>query len=80
MNKGLALLLIMFIFTVTAVFAGTPFEDDHKTWDPYLADTQGGFDSLFVNPAGLAGQTEIFSLAVEGRGRVHIGFSFPVRN
>lgn len=43
------------------LFAGTFFEADKKTYDPYLAD-RGGFDSLFVNPAGMAGQTELINI------------------
>ena len=36
------------------LFAGTLFEDEKKTSDPYIGE-RGGFNSLFVNPAGAAG-------------------------
>ena len=48
-----------------ALFAGTLLEQSLKGYDPFLAD-RDGFDSLFVNPAGISGTTEAFSLDVEG--------------
>jgi len=64
MKKFLTFMTIL-ILTAGTVFAGSPFEDDHKTSDPYIADTTGGFDSLFINPAGIADQTEVFVIALE---------------
>ena len=49
------------------VFAGTIFEDDKKTSDPFVAD-RGGFNSMFINPAGTAGQSG-FELAISVGGR-----------
>lgn len=46
-------------------FAGTMSDESLKGYDPYLGD-KDGFDSLFVNPAGIAGQTEAFSFTIEG--------------
>lgn len=62
-NKRLMAFLVTTI-TAAALYAGTPFEDDLKTWDPYVADTEQGFDSIFVNPAGMAGQSS-FVASVE---------------
>lgn len=45
------------------LFAGTAFEAEKKTYTPYVGD-RGGFRSLFVNPAGAAGQSG-FELSVE---------------
>ena len=52
----------MLISLPAALFAGTLFEDNKRTSDPYIAD-RGGFNSLFVNPAGAAGQSG-FELAI----------------
>jgi hypothetical protein len=55
--------LTLLVLLGTALYAGTPFEDDLKTYDPYIADVKGGFNSLFVNPAAVAGQQSVlFSL------------------
>lgn len=45
-------------------YPGTMPEENLKGYDPYLAD-RDGFDSLFINPAGMANQTEIFSITTE---------------
>jgi hypothetical protein len=51
------IILIAFLISLpAALFAGTLFEDEKKTSDPYVA-SRGGFNSLFVNPAGAAGQS-----------------------
>ena len=52
----------MLITIPTFLFAGTLFESEKRTSDPYIAD-RGGFNSLFVNPAGAAGQSG-FELSV----------------
>lgn len=52
----------MLIAIPALLFAGTLFEDEKKTSDPYVAD-RGGFNSMFVNPAGMAGQSG-FELSV----------------
>jgi hypothetical protein len=57
------LLLFMMILIPAMIFAGTAFETEKKTSDPYIADN-GGFESLFVNPAGAAGISE-FQVAIE---------------
>ena len=57
--------ILMILVLPVSVFAGTLLEQSLKGYDPYLADMDG-FDSLFVNPAGISGQTRVFSLAVEG--------------
>jgi len=44
------------MFLPAVIFAGTLFEDEKKTSDPYVGE-RGGFNSLFVNPAGAAGQS-----------------------
>lgn len=53
------------------LFAGTLFEDEKKTSDPYVGE-RGGFNSLFVNPAGAAGQSGFeLSLNVGARTKVN---------
>lgn len=49
------------------LYAGTLFEDEKKTSDPYVGE-KGGFNSLFVNPAGAAGQSG-FELSANVGGR-----------
>ena len=56
---------LFFLIAATTVFAGTLLEQSLKGYDPYLAD-RDGFDSLFVNPAGISGQTQLFTLDIEG--------------
>ncbi len=60
---------VLFTFLILAVavsaFAETrPFEVAKTSYDPYIAESRG-FDSLFVNPAGMAGQTEAFVWEIE---------------
>jgi len=45
-----------------ALFSATLLEQSLNSYDPYLAD-RDGFDSLFMNPAGMSGDTQYFSLA-----------------
>ena len=53
------------------LFAGTLFEDEKKTSDPYVGE-RGGFNSLFVNPAGAAGQSGFeMSVSVGARTKVN---------
>jgi hypothetical protein len=60
------LLIVLFILPAT-LFAGTLFEEEKKTSDPYVGE-RGGFNSLFVNPAGAAGQSG-FELSANVGGR-----------
>jgi hypothetical protein len=64
MKNTVMMIAILTILTGGMLFAASPFEDDMKTWDPYIADTKQGFDSIFVNPAGMAGQSS-FVASVE---------------
>ena len=58
-----SIFITLMLMTIPALlFAGTLFEDRKKTSDPYVSD-RGGFNSIFVNPAGMAGQSG-FELAV----------------
>jgi len=57
-------LLLSLIILPAALFAGTLLEQSLNSYDPYLAD-RAGFDSLFMNPAGMAGDTQYFSLAAD---------------
>jgi len=59
--------IILLAVIPAVLFAGTLFEDEKKTSDPYIGD-RGGFNSLFVNPAGAAGQSG-FELAVTAGAR-----------
>ncbi len=66
---------IIFLFALlilpAALFAGTLFEDEKKTSDPYVGE-RGGFNSLFVNPAGAAGQSGFeLSLNLGARSKVN---------
>ena len=61
--KKLCLILIIFALPA-ALFAATLLEESLNSYDPYLAD-RDGFDSLFMNPAGMAGDTQYFSLAAD---------------
>ena len=61
--KKTGLILILFALPV-ALFAGTLLETSLAAYDPYLAD-RDGFDSLFMNPAGMAGDTQYFTLSVD---------------
>ena len=59
------LIILIFIAMAAAVFAQTrPFEVTKNSYDPFIAE-KGGFDSLFINPAGMAGQTEAFVYEME---------------
>ena len=68
-NLNITILAVLFILPA-ALFAGTLFEDEKKTSDPYVGE-RGGFNSLFVNPAGTAGQSG-FELSVNGGARTNI--------
>lgn len=61
--KKIGLILIIAALP-TVLFAGTLLEQSLGGYDPYLAD-RDGFDSLFMNPAGMAGDTQYFSLAAD---------------
>ena len=65
MKKSILITLMLMIIPAV-LFAGTLFEDRKKTSDPYVSD-RGGFNSIFVNPAGMAGQSG-FELAVSAGG------------
>ena len=61
------ILLALFMISMVAGISAQdsrPFEVTKTTYDPYIAE-KGGFDSLFVNPAGMAGQSEYFVFEVE---------------
>ena len=61
------LLTLTFVAMAATIFAQSrPFEVTKNSYDPYIAE-KSGFDSLFVNPAGMAGQTEVFVFEMEGR-------------
>lgn len=62
MNK-IGIILILTILPAS-LFANTLLETSLAGYDPYLAD-KDGFDSLFINPAGMAGQSQYFTLSVD---------------
>lgn len=62
--NGKAFLVFIFVLLPSIVFANTLQERSLKGYDPYLAD-KDGFDSLFINPAGIASETDIFNIAME---------------
>ncbi len=69
-NHIIIILIVLFILPAT-LFAGTLFEEEKKTSDPYVGE-RGGFNSLFVNPAGAAGQSGFeLSLNVGGRSKMN---------
>jgi hypothetical protein len=59
----LSLLMGTLVFTLAA--QSRPFEVTKNSYDPYIAE-KGGFESLFVNPAAMAGETNIFTWDIEG--------------
>jgi len=65
-------IIILFVLLIlpATLFAGTLFEDEKKTSDPYVGE-RGGFNSLFVNPAGAAGQSG-FELSVNVGARTKV--------
>ena len=69
MNRWLVISALFFASTL--IHAGTLMDASRKNHNPYLAD-RDGFDSLFVNPAGMAGQTDIFNLATEAGAWGHL--------
>jgi len=61
------LLTLFIISTAVSAYAQAgprPFEDEKTSYDPYIAESRG-FESLFVNPAGMAGETDIFTWDIE---------------
>ncbi|MBI9104632.1 MAG: hypothetical protein JEY99_19605 [Spirochaetales bacterium] len=64
MKKKL-ILISLFLLSLSMIFAGSINDTIKNTQTPYVAD-KGGFDSLFINPAGMAGQTDAFNLSVFG--------------
>ena len=60
------ILISLFIVTVAATLTAQtrPFEDSKTSYDPFVAE-KGGFESLFVNPASMAGDTNIFTWDIE---------------
>lgn len=62
-TKKIRIFLILIVLPA-ALFAGTLLETSLAGYDPYLAD-RDGFDSLFINPAGMADQTQYFTLGVD---------------
>ncbi len=69
-NRIIIILIVLFILPAT-LFAGTLFEEEKKTSDPFVGE-RGGFNSLFVNPAGAAGQSGFeLSLNVGGRSKMN---------
>ena len=69
MRDRIIILFVLLILPAT-LFAGTLFEDEKKTSDPYVGE-RGGFNSLFVNPAGAAGQSG-FELSVNVGARTKV--------
>ena len=61
--KKIFLILFLVILSAT-LFANTLLETSLSGYDPYLAD-RDGFDSLFMNPAGMAGDTQYFTLSAD---------------
>lgn len=60
---------IIISLLLVAVAAGLaaqtrPFEESKSSYDPFVAQ-KGGFESLFVNPAAMAGETDIFTWDIE---------------
>lgn len=58
------LVLTLALLLPLMAFAGTDMESEKFSSDPYLAD-MAAFDSLFVNPAGMAGQTDVLNIEIE---------------
>jgi len=63
--RKLIMYLILVLLTMGLVTAGSINDSIKNTQTPYLGE-KGGFDSLFVNPAGMAGQTEAFTFSLFG--------------
>ena len=61
-TKKTILITASLLFMPMLIFPGTPFEKGKKTSDPFIGE-RGGFNSLFVNPAGVSGQSG-FGLSV----------------
>jgi len=61
----------LFIVTVAITLTAQtrPFEDSKTSYDPFVAQ-KGGFESLFVNPASMAGDTNIFTWDIEGAAKM----------
>ena len=62
--KKILIILLMVAMAATLVAQTRMFEITKNSYDPYIAE-KSGFDSLFVNPAGMAGQSEFFVFEVE---------------
>ena len=62
-KKVLLVTVMVFLFPIL-VFPDTPFERNKKVKDPYIAEN-GGVGSLYVNPAGAAGESG-FDLNIRG--------------
>ena len=62
MTQGKLLVIVSLLLLPTLAFPGTLFEIEKKASDPFVGD-DGGFNSLLVNPAGIAGQSG-FDLSV----------------
>lgn len=63
MKKILISLLLVFI-AAGLMAESRPFEESKSSYDPFVAQ-KGGFESLFVNPAAMAGETEYFTWDIE---------------
>lgn len=62
-NKLIVVLPLLIFLSAGTLFGVSPFENDRKSYDPYIADTGSGFNNLLVNPAGAAGQNSlVFSM------------------
>ncbi|MBB6482399.1 hypothetical protein [Spirochaeta isovalerica] len=61
--------IVLGLIVSTLVFGlaaqSRPFEVSKNSYDPFIAQ-KGGFESLFVNPAAMAGETDIFTWDIEG--------------
>ena len=59
------LISLLLVVVATGLMAQTrPFEESKSSYDPFVAQ-KGGFESLFVNPAAMAGETDIFTWDIE---------------
>lgn len=62
--KKILISLLMITIAVGLTAQPRPFEESKSSYDPFVAQ-KGGFESLFVNPAAMAGETDIFTWDIE---------------
>jgi hypothetical protein len=79
------ILISLFIITVAATLTAQPrpFEETKNSYDPYVAQ-KGGFESLFVNPAAMSRETDIFTWDIEagtkGKRKTYETIQFMMEN